>query len=103
MGKERKPKSLFLALVLTGCLMFLAGIAFAAEPKYGGTLRIGTRLAQENSIDARQPQTIPTVPGTEMIYDRLFTWGEKGYESLIPGLALNYQTKDNIVWTVSLR
>ncbi len=103
MGRGRKSTTFFVTLLLMGCVTLFSRFTFAAEPKYGGTLRIGTRLAQENSIDARQPQTIPTVPGTEMIYDRLFTWGEKGYEGLIPGLALNYQTKDNVVWIVSLR
>ena len=85
------------------CATLLAPTIQAAEPRYGGTLRIGVRVQQESHIDPRYPLTIGQIPGTDLIFDRLFTWGEKGFGNLIPGLALSSQTKDSKVWTVKLR
>src|SRR4030067_251097 len=103
MEKGRKLKTVFVTILLTVCIMVLAPFTFAAESKYGGTLRIGVRQPQENNLDARHLQTVAAAAGAEMIYDRLFAWGEKGFESTIPALALSYQTKDNKVWTIKLR
>jgi ABC-type transport system substrate-binding protein len=76
----------------------------AAQGKQGGTLRIGVRVPQEaGGTDARYIVTTTSYPVHEMLYDRLYTWGEKGFESLIPNLATGYQTKDNKVWTINLR
>ncbi len=91
------------ALLLTVCFMVLASSTFAAEPKYGGTLRIGVRMAQESAIDARYLLTLTSTPSQDLIYDRLFNWGPKGFESMVPALATSYQTKDNKVWTIKLR
>jgi len=85
-------------------LVFLfSSLAFAADPKSGGTLRIGVRVQQENELDARRLTTEGMIPSAQMIYDPLFTWGNKGYESLIPGLATKVETKDNKVWIFHLR
>jgi ABC-type transport system substrate-binding protein len=43
------------------------------------------------------------IPSAQMIYDPLLTWGDKGYASLIPGLATKAETKDNKVWVFHLR
>ncbi len=100
-----RNKSVMLLVTLLSAVWFLplnTG-AQAAEPKYGGTLRIGVRVAQENAIDARHLLTLTSIPTQDLIYDRLFTWGPKGLESMVPGLAMSYQTKDNKVWTINLR
>jgi peptide/nickel transport system substrate-binding protein len=93
--------ALFCTLLL--CVTLLASSLQAAEPKYGGTLRIGVRAAQESVMDVRYLHTVTMTPGAEMVYDRLYTWGEKGFETLIPNLVTNFQTKDNKVWTLTLR
>jgi ABC-type transport system substrate-binding protein len=101
----RKKGWIMIAAVLCGAA-FMASVTtpvFAAEPKYGGTLRIGVRVAQESAIDARYLLTLTSTPSQDMIYDRLYNWGPKGFESMIPSLALSYQTKDNKVWTINLR
>jgi len=103
MKKGKKSTTVLVTALLTGCIMLLASSIFAAEPRYGGTLRIGTRVAQESAIDARYLLTITSIPSQELVYDRLFTWGEKGFENLTPGLATGYETKDNKVWTITLR
>lgn len=103
MKKDRMLKTTFVTLLLTVCIMGPASFTFAAEPKYGGTLRIGVRQPQEVNLDARHLQTSAASVGSEIIYDRLFGWGEKGYESLIPGLAIGHETKDNKVWIIKLR
>jgi peptide/nickel transport system substrate-binding protein len=102
-------KKIFRAAALINLICFLGLLsvlsAAAAEqptPKYGGTLRIGVFVPQDR-LDARN-MTIPAlVPAATMIYDSLFTWGEKGFESLIPALATGFETKDNKVWTFRLR
>src|SRR3989337_467667 len=102
MRKHAFGRIVFVCALLTFIVSsppFLLG----AERKYGGTLRIGVRAQQESNIDVRYPHTIPMVPATELLYDRLFTWGDKGLESLIPAIAQGYQTRDNRVWTINLR
>jgi len=101
--KKHAPRNMVLVCALFLCTVPLLSSALAAEPKYGGTLRIGVRVAQETSIDARYLTTTTSIPTLEIIYDRLYTWGEKGFDSLIPNLATSYQTKDNKVWTINLR
>ena len=103
MRRIRKSTTAFVTLLLTVCLVVLVSSAFAAEPRYGGTLRIGVRVAQESAIDARYLLTLTGTPSQELIYDRLFNWGPKGFESMVPALATSYQTKDNKVWTIKLR
>jgi ABC-type transport system substrate-binding protein len=103
MRNRNKSAIIFVTLLAVVCVLCLSAFAFAAEPKSGGTLRIGVRVAQENAIDARYLLTLTSIPTQELIYDRLFGWGPKGFESMIPGLATSYQTKDNKVWTINLR
>jgi ABC-type transport system substrate-binding protein len=94
----------FLGVLLT-CLLAcsLCSDAFAAEPKYGGTLRIGVLMPQYKYLDVRY-QTVGTfVPSGEMIYDGLLQWGEKGYDAPALMLATSFQTKDNKIWTFRLR
>ncbi len=70
-----RNKSVMLLVTLLSAVWFLplnTG-AQAAEPKYGGTLRIGVRVAQENAIDARHLLTLTSIPTQDLIYDRLFT------------------------------
>lgn len=93
-----------ICLLCSLCLwtVLVASIAFAAEPRYGGTLRIGVFIPQDR-LDARNMSIPALVPAATMIYDPLFAWGEKGFEKLIPALATSYETKDHKVWTFRLR
>lgn len=77
--------------------------AFAAEPKYGGTLKIGARFPQFHRMDIRNPTLETMAPANGMIYDRFFNWGPDGYDSLSPALATSYETKDNKTWILHLR
>jgi ABC-type transport system substrate-binding protein len=103
MRKTEVSMTAFVASLLTVCLALLASSTSAAEPRYGGTLRIGTRVAQETAIDARYLLTLTGTPSQELVYDRFYNWGPKGFESMVPALATSYQTKDNKVWTIKLR
>lgn len=94
---------IFLAFSVSVCIFLFSSFAFAGEPKYGGTLRIGTRVPQFNRLDALQLTTETMVPSATMIYDYLFNWGERGLESMTPALATSYETKDNKVWIFHLR
>lgn len=98
-------KTLKLILTMFFLCVLLAtgtGSLSAAEPRYGGTLRIGVFVPPDR-LDARN-LTIPAlVPSAFMVYDSLFTWGEKGFETLVPALATSYETKDYKVWTFRLR
>jgi peptide/nickel transport system substrate-binding protein len=85
------------------CVILLSSFAFAGDAKYGGILKIGVRSPQYNRLDARYLTTVNQVPTAEMIYDRLFTWGEQGYGGLVPNIATGYETKDNKVWVIRLR
>ncbi|MBW2029211.1 MAG: ABC transporter substrate-binding protein, partial [Deltaproteobacteria bacterium] len=101
--KKRCLASMF---VVVSMLLFLAlsfSLCFSGEPKSGGTLRIGTRMAQYNKMDARYLTTDTMVPITSMIYDPLFAYGEKGLREIVPALATGIQTEDNRVWTIHLR
>jgi ABC-type transport system substrate-binding protein len=84
-------------------VFFAFSTSLAAEPKYGGTLKIGVRVPQYNRLDGRQLTVITMVPSYGMVYDPLFAWGKDGYDSLTPALATKYETKDNKVWTIHLR
>ncbi len=91
-------------LFLICCLfVFLGPVAFADEPKYGGTLRIGVRVPVFNRLDFRNLFTPAAIPAEGLIYDRLFTWGPEGFEKMIPALATGYETNDNKVWIIHLR
>ena len=97
-----------LGKIVLFCALFLLTLDLfssvkSAEPKYGGTLRIGVRVAQESALDARYPLTLTSIPTQELVYDRLLTWGEKGFENMIPGLATGYETRDNKTWIIKLR
>jgi peptide/nickel transport system substrate-binding protein len=95
-----------LALILIACLalnLFSSLAAVADEPKYGGTLRVGIRFPQYHRMDVRYTTLETNAPAVGMIYDRLFSWGPDGYESLSPALATSYETVDNKVWIVHLR
>jgi ABC-type transport system substrate-binding protein len=99
---EFSKGSIFLFLSVIW-LILLSSLAFAAEPNPGGTLRIGVRVQQDGDLDARRLTTEGMIPSAQMIYDPLLTWGDKGYASLIPGLATKVETKDNKVWVFHLR
>jgi ABC-type transport system substrate-binding protein len=91
--------------ILAICLLIavFTTVAPAADPKYGGTLRIGTYVSHMNFMDSRYLNIELAVPSAFMIYDGLLQWGAKGYEKPAPWLATNYETKDNTVWTFRLR
>lgn len=96
------------AIMLVVISVFLFSVlfslpSFSAEPKYGGTLRIGTRMAQHHRMDIRNPTLETMAPANGMIYDRFFNWGPNGYASLSPALATGYETKDNKTWILHLR
>ena len=90
-------------IILILLMVFSVSSGFADEPKYGGTLRIAARVPQYNRLDARYPTTPSMVPTYEWVYDRLFTWGKEGFGTLVPGLALKYETKDAKEWIIYLR
>jgi peptide/nickel transport system substrate-binding protein len=90
-------------LLVSASLVFVSSMAFAAEGKYGGTLRIGVKIPQFGRLDARYGTLEGMSPVTGMIYDCLFNWGPDGYKSMVPQLATSYETKDNKVWTIKLR
>lgn len=94
---------LLTALLAVLCFSFLPVAAFAAGPRYGGTLRIGARIPQFNRLDVRHPTTPSMVPTFNLIYERLFDWEKEGYNNLIPRLATGYETKDNKEWIIRLR
>lgn len=99
-------KTIFLSIVSSMAalsLVILPLTTWASGPKYGGTLRIGTRIPQFNRLDVRQMTTPSMVPATELIYERLFNWGKDGFKTLIPCLATSYETKDNKTWIIHLR
>ena len=97
-------KSASVVFVVTLCFILLAILpAFAADPRYGGTLRIGTRIPQFNRIDVRHPTSASMVPVYDLIYEGLFDWDKDGFSTLIPKLATGYETDDAKVWTVHLR
>jgi len=106
--KERMNKKLAIQKtisLLTFCLLsliFITSISSAEEPKYGGTLRIGVFIPQDR-LDVRDLTIAGFVPSASMIYDPLFGWGEKGFESLIPALATEYETDDYKTWIFHLR
>jgi peptide/nickel transport system substrate-binding protein len=81
----------------------LFSLAFAAEPKYGGTLRVGVIMPQFNRLDSRYLLPQMFTPSYVMVYDSLLQWGEKGFERPAPMLATSFETKDNKVWTFRLR
>jgi peptide/nickel transport system substrate-binding protein len=103
MKTTRKSGWVLLTLVVALCVAAITTFTFAAEPKAGGTLRIGVRVQQELNMDVRYLHTVTTVPAADMVYDRLFNWGEKGFASLVPNIATGYETKDNRVWIIKLR
>jgi ABC-type transport system substrate-binding protein len=102
---RRKTALVTLYLLFSLCLWSTpaVGIASAAEqPKYGGTLRIGVFIPQDK-LDGRYLTLPGFVPSATMIYDPLFNWGPKGFENLVPALAIKYETKDQKVWTFHLK
>jgi len=103
MKTTRKSGWVLLTLVVALCVATITTFTWAAEPKPGGTLRIGVRVQQELNMDVRYLHTVTTVPAADMVYDRLFNWGDKGFAGLIPNIATGYETKDNRVWTIKLR
>ena len=84
-------------------VMLVFSSALASGGKYGGILRIGTRVPQFHRMDIRYTTLETMAPAAHMIYDRLFNWGPEGYEGLVPALATGYETKDNKVWIFHLR
>ena len=92
----------FLCTVCLLAVLAVTGALAAEQPKYGGTLRIGTFIPQDR-LDVRDLSIPALVHASTMIYDPLFAWGKKGFEELIPALATKYETKDNKVWTFQLR
>jgi peptide/nickel transport system substrate-binding protein len=89
-------------LVWVGITSFFS-LSFAAEPRYGGTLRIGVLIPQYNWLDARYQSVSVFSNCAEMIYDGLLQWGKKGYDTPVDWLATDYETKDNKVWVFHLR
>src|SRR5512139_900521 len=103
MKRGHKSGWILVTLIVALCVATIATVTWAAEPKPGGTLRIGVRVQQELNMDVRYLHTVTTVPAADMVYDRLFNWGDKGFAGLIPNIATGYETKDNRVWTIKLR
>ena len=98
---KKNPTVIFIVAL---CFVLLTGLhVFAADPNYGGTLRVGTRIPQFNKIDVRYPTRASLVPIFDLIYERLFDWDKNGFTTLIPRLAVGYETDDAKVWTVHLR
>ena len=98
---KKNPIAIF---VIAFCFILLPNFhAFAAGSNDGGTLRIGTRIPQFNRIDVRYPTTASLVPVYDLIYEPLFEWGKDGFKTLIPKLAVGYETDDAKIWTVHLR
>jgi ABC-type transport system substrate-binding protein len=89
-------------LVWVGITSFFS-LSFGAEPRYGGTLRIGVLIPQFNWLDARYQSVSVFSNCAEMIYDGLLQWGKKGYDTPVGWLATDYETKDNKVWVFRLR
>jgi ABC-type transport system substrate-binding protein len=97
-------KNLPAIFMVAFCFLLLPVLnAFAAGPRYGGTLRMGTRIPQFNRIDVRYPTSASMVPIFDLIYEGLFDWDKDGFTTLIPRLATGYETEDAKVWTVYLR
>jgi peptide/nickel transport system substrate-binding protein len=92
----------FAACLVCLWITSLFSFAFASEPRYGGTLRVGVLIPQFNRLDSRYVTIGLFDPTAEMIYDGLLQWGEK-YEKPAPMLATSYETKDNRVWVFHLR
>jgi peptide/nickel transport system substrate-binding protein len=95
--------SIVSALVIFFLLVSFAIDASAADPKYGGTLRVGVFVSQPSAMDSRYLTVEWSVPSATMVYDGLLQWSAKGYEKPLPWLATSYETKDNKVWTFRLR
>jgi peptide/nickel transport system substrate-binding protein len=97
-------KSASVVVIVTLCFILLPiPHVSAADPRYGGTLRIGTRIPQFNRIDVRYPTTANLVPVYDLIYEGLFDWDQDDFTTLIPRLATGYETDDAKVWTIHLR
>jgi peptide/nickel transport system substrate-binding protein len=96
-------KHLFVVCLVNLWIMGFSSSGMADQPKYGGTLRVGTFVAHMNFMDARSLTVEWSVPSPFMIYDGLLQWGPKGYEKPEPWLATSYETKDNRVWVFRLR
>ena len=103
MRKGIFPNMILLISSVFLCIVILFSVGFAGEPKYGGTLVIGTRIPQYNRLDVRQLSSVSQVPTSDLIYNRLFSWGKGTYDTLVPALAIRYETQDSKVWIIHLR
>jgi peptide/nickel transport system substrate-binding protein len=77
--------------------------AFAGEPRYGGTLRIGVYARQDTKLDPRYTSVSAYFPAPYMIHDGILEWGKKGFKEAAPKLAISWETEDNKVWVFHLR
>jgi peptide/nickel transport system substrate-binding protein len=98
----KKKVSAILILILSFCFFLTVSPSFAAEPKYGGTLKIGIKTPQYSRIDVRHPGPAGVSSAYFMIYDGLVNDGPKGTD-LYPGLATSWETEDNKVWIFHIR
>ena len=103
MIRSRMFGCFIVAFLVNVWIIFLFSSAFSAEPRYGGTLRVGVLDRTDNQLDSRYVGAPLYFPAPFMIYDGLLQWGEKGYEKPVPALATSYETKDNKVWVFHLR
>ena len=101
--KRRAFGCIFVAFLVWAGIISFFSFSFAADPKYGGTLRIGVLIPQFKWLDARYQSVSVFSNCAEMIYDGLLQWGEKGYDKPVGWLATDYETKDNKVWVFHLR
>lgn len=99
----KRSRPFFIFLLVIFAVFLFTSFAWAAGPKYGGTLKVGIRMPQFNRLDPRYNTLESFAPASGMIYDCLFNWGADGFEGLVPQLATSYETKDNKVWVVNLR
>lgn len=88
MKKQMTNICIFFLLVLF--FLVLAPTVEAAEPKYGGIVRIGVLFPQFNHLGGRKWIPLGYVPATRMIYDPILQWGTKN--------STNLPSKKILIW-----